>query len=104
MKVVRVRVPESLRAGNVPDYWQAKAQLTVIGGIYTIRAINVWPTYTLLRFDELDNSEFVRGTLMLEPGFNSVGFRPVVERKTSIEIFQKMLTPKQQEIVGADRG
>lgn len=54
------------------------------GGVYTIRAINVWPERTLLRFHEIDNSHL--GGLYgytIEPGSPAHAFRPV--KTTSID-------------------
>lgn len=39
----------------------------------------------------------------MEPGFHIRFFRPVIERKTDIEIFTKMLAPKQLEPVTTQR-
>lgn len=65
------------------------------GNIYTIRTINVWPGKTLVTLHECNNAHLVKifgGGI--EPGFNARGFRPVVDRKTDISIFTKMLNPK----------
>lgn len=61
-------------------------------GIYTIRAINVWPEKTLLRFFELDNRHLEGVVSEIEPGFPADAFRPLVERKTDISIFTRMLS------------
>lgn len=61
------------------------------GVVYTVRAINVWPDRTLLRFEEIDNSHMIPRFGKIEPGFNAKLFRPVVARKTSIEVFHRIL-------------
>jgi hypothetical protein len=64
----------------------------IIGNIYTIRAINIWPTWTCLRFHEFDNSHLIPIVgCRIEPGWNSLGFRPLIEHKTDISIFTKIL-------------
>lgn len=83
-KVVCIHEPRASQIAKWPgSHWPHK------GGVYTIRAINVWPTETLLRLAELDNSHFTISRI--EPGFDASHFRPVVERKTDISIFTKML-------------
>jgi hypothetical protein len=95
-KVVRIEV-----SGQVADEIHRRAcdvtgaRLTEIGEVYTIRTINDWPGRTLLTFHELDNSHMLaRLGVTIEPGFDSRGFRAVVERKTDISIFIAMLTPQ----------
>lgn len=71
------------------------------GEIVTIKTINHWPLWTLLTFVEHDNSHLIQlfGS-QFEPGFEAKAFRPLVERKTSIEIFTRMLNPsKERETV-----
>ena len=61
---------------------QAEANYAHVGSVYTIRAINVWPDSTKLRFYELDNSHMTaRMGGEIEPGFNAKFFRPVVDRQ-----------------------
>ena len=67
-------------------------------GVYTIATINDWPSGTLLTFCGLNNSRFIGKVVngvycTMEPGFGAKHFRPVAERKTSIEIFTAMLNP-----------
>ena len=70
-----------------------------IDAVYTIRDIG--PSYhskckgLAVRLLEIRNSD----TDMGEPNFFAFRFRPLVERKTDISIFTRMLTPKK---VGAD--
>lgn len=53
--------------------------------VVTIRAINVGPVSTILRFVEHHNEHFVAaGFGEIEPGFDSRHFRPLVERETDI--------------------
>lgn len=65
-----------------------------IGEVGTIATINEWPTVTLITLIEHDNSHLTE--FGYEPGFNLTAFRPVVERKTSIEIFKRMLVPNER--------
>ncbi|MGR9130800.1 hypothetical protein [Rhizobium leguminosarum] len=67
------------------------------GSVYTVRGL-VTSSFTgenLLLLEEIDNREAADASGWLkEPGTESYRFRPVIERKTSIEIFQAMLNPK----------
>ncbi len=69
-----------------------------IGGVYTIREID--PRYIAghgfagIRLVERIATPVNWGGGMIEPAFPATWFRPVHERKTSIEIFTRMLTPK----------
>jgi hypothetical protein len=71
----------------------------VVGAIYTIRAIYtevMQPRLGVgLVFEEIIHPAGPRGR---EPGFYSSRFRPIVERKTDISVFTKMLTPKQESL------
>jgi hypothetical protein len=59
------------------------------GGIYTIRGIYFQADRKLLLLQEIHNPMWSGGD---EYGFNAKGFRPIVDRKTDITIFTKMLT------------
>lgn len=80
-KVVRVEVDRSLGRGHAA--LRGKGTRTVIGAVYTIRAINVWPQLTMLRFEGMNHSNLIgiNGST-IEPGYDSRGFRPLIERKT----------------------
>lgn len=76
---------------NIPAVWPA------LGGVYTIRAINDHGNgCVLLRFVEIDNSHMVPEFSSIEPGFHYAHFKPLVTRKTSIEIFKSMLNPSRE--------
>jgi hypothetical protein len=62
------------------------------GGVYTVRDIYLNQGRDLLLLQEIRNPAGPTGD---EYGFNARGFRPVVKRKTSIEIFTAMLKPQQ---------
>lgn len=86
---------------------QHKPRYPAVGGVYTIRTLNMWPgrDVCLLTFDELNNAHMVPSLCLIEPGFDARRFRPVVERKTSIEIFTKLLMPspaRSRELCGND--
>lgn len=102
-KVIRVSVPDSEGYGDPCVKGRSDLNLTEVGCIYTIRAVNVWSNWTALRFAELDNSHLIPILrCRIEPGFNSLGFRPIIERKTSIEVFTRMLAPTgKRELVKA---
>lgn len=83
------------------------AQYPENGRIYTIRELRddaPWGgKHIVVLLNELDNSGFIgrrgdRWTCHVEPGFATDGFRPVQTRKTSIEIFRRMLNPSKQGV------
>jgi hypothetical protein len=62
-----------------------------IGAVYTIRELYDDPIRgPAVMLEEIINIMHPRG----EFGYRSVRFRPIVERKTDISIFTKMLTDK----------
>jgi hypothetical protein len=71
----------------------------VRGGIYTIRESYICPYGNIpgIRLIEVRNPRCV-GPLELEIGFYPQEFRPVVERKTDISIFTRMLNPSQEKV------
>jgi len=70
----------------------AGARLPDRGAIYTIRQIDDWPDRTLILLEEVCNRHLIgRRFGYIEPGFWSGAFRPVIERKTSIAVFEAML-------------
>lgn len=70
----------------------------VFKGIYTIRAIDVDPEGTFLRFVEIVNAPAEYDNGYGECSFWIRRFRPVVERKTDISIFTAILTPKKAKV------
>lgn len=62
-----------------------------LNAVYTIREIHWWEGACGFLLEEITNP--VSDVFEAEPGFLARRFRPVVERKTSIEIFQRMLSP-----------
>lgn len=86
-KVVRVKEP------NAADLRHAMAtgiKIPPLGEVCTVVAVfTIWngnPHIELREFPAPESGECAAG-------WRADGFRPVVERKTSIEIFQRMLTP-----------
>jgi hypothetical protein len=77
------------------EYWRAAVQsLPVLHGIYTIRHMREAHGLLGLCFYEIrsPHAHFSEG--YVEPAFNSQKFRPV--KRTSIEIFEKLLAPVDQ--------
>jgi len=69
----------------------------VVGQVYTIRRIATYPGYgTGIWLNEIVNQPTPTAFGILEKGFYIERFRPVVERKTDISIFEKMLTGGKQ--------
>src|SRR5687768_445102 len=63
-----------------------------IGEVCTVSTINEWSYGTLITLCEHDNSHLIAELgCRYEPGFNAEAFRPVVERKTDISVFQAIL-------------
>lgn len=70
-----------------------------IGEVCTVATINHWPYGTIVTLREHDNSHLIRhehNRSGYEPGFDARAFRPLVERKTDISIFTKMLDSKEK--------
>lgn len=99
-KVVCVRVPEKAIC-----FLLRNAKLPMVGGVYTIRDIVQFKNCLLL-FRELDNAhlanaEYQGGRIIDgEPGFRADCFRPLVERKTDISIFRRILKDADKRIEG----
>jgi hypothetical protein len=73
-------------------YWRAAVTaFPVLHGIYTIRSMREAHGLIGLCFEEIvsPHRHFSEG--YVEPAFNSRNFRPV--RRTSIEIFRRLLAP-----------
>lgn len=73
----------------------------VVGKVYTIRAINVWPRSTLLRFEELRNERFTEiSGKEIEPGFPHWYFEPVVEpgTETGMSILRELLNTQDKPL------
>lgn len=68
-------------------------------GIYSIRSMRIVSTGTFLLLNEIHNEPFRYLNAYEECAWDSTGFRPATERKTSIDIFRRMLTPRQVENV-----
>ena len=79
------------------DTAYSDVRFTECGVVYTIREIVQVRGVTALRFHELINPahRYAGFATPVEQPFPAWNFRPVVERKTSIEIFTAMLNPSQ---------
>jgi hypothetical protein len=67
------------------------------GGVYTIRSVTGFSLGPIVLLNELRNPECCMNDdigIKTEPYFPAAWFRPIVERKTSIEIFKRMLLPQ----------
>lgn len=68
-----------------------------MGATYTIKAVaKLWSTYGVQVFEAVAPE-----TRMRAPFFNATRFRPIVEQKTDISVFTRMLTPNSKEKVRA---
>ena len=69
--------------------------MPVKGNIYTIRDILDVSYYgPCCRLQEIVNQPRQYNEGFHEAGYGVYGFRPVVERKTDISVFQSLLTPQ----------
>lgn len=69
------------------------------GKIYTIRGFHRCLGSERIWLEEINNPPILfRYIGMSEVSFDPRYFRPIVERKTSIEIFERMLNPSKQEV------
>jgi hypothetical protein len=74
-----------------PQWRRTVRTFPVRHGIYTIREIHVEPPLVGFCFYEITNPRSYFSTGFAEPAFNCKNFRPV--KKTSIEAFEKLLSP-----------
>ena len=65
-----------------------------IGEVVTVSKILFCPCGKLLQFIEYEWP----GNEDIFPGYNAEAFRPIVEKKTDISIFTKMLNPDKRRI------
>jgi hypothetical protein len=77
-----------------PDRF-GRALLVKKGDQFTIASVFIFRGKLGLRFVEIDPG--------IAAGWLASHFRPIVERKTDISIFQKMLTPSDEEILETAR-
>lgn len=74
-----------------------------LGGVYTVRGIDLHRLGSRclvgLWLREIHNEKRLYARGIDEASFGADQFRPLIERKTDISIFKKMLTPKRKERV-----
>jgi hypothetical protein len=84
----------------IKDGWVTHAHVASPrkGEIYTVRDKLFDGECPSLRFFEIVNSpvSYINMPAPVEPAFCADCFRPVVERKTSIEMFRKLLVPHRE--------
>jgi hypothetical protein len=78
-------------------WWDDEAPIE--GRVYTIARIFFDIDCEVLEFVELKRCQRSRGWHGCDIGYDARRFRPIVERKTDISVFTKMLTPKKRELV-----
>ncbi len=67
------------------------------GAIYTIRKIGIYNESPIVLLEEISRPTRGGWEHYGEIGYHPARFRPIVERKTSIEVFQRMLNPSEVE-------
>ena len=69
-------------------------------GVYTVRNFEGRGDIPALRLFELINEPRTHRNVpgLIEPAFDILSFRPVVDRPTDISIFTKMLNPNQESV------
>lgn len=83
---------ECVESGYAPGY---PHDLARVGAVYTVSRVFAAPCGTLaLELVELHQPE----DDLWWPGTKAACFRPLVERKTDISIFTRMLTPNKQGV------
>jgi hypothetical protein len=76
-------------------WWGGNRDRLVLGAIYTIRRLIVADDGDLIfQIHEIQRSPKARQIWGDDVGYAAFRFRPVVERKTDISIFTKMLKPE----------
>lgn len=92
-KVVLVRDFDPDRRASAPSDGIALPEL---GPVYTIREIGDFEGDVTVLLEEIVNKPrfYLDAFEVMEQAFDATRFRPVVERKTDISIFQAMLEPK----------
>lgn len=97
----------NFRAGQRVVYWNEDGLaghfygteiLPTVGKVYTIRELLEIKGHPLLRLVEIRNEPMDYRYGVFECAFNRRRFRPVVERKTDISIFKKMLNPNHDRV------
>jgi hypothetical protein len=78
-------------------WWDDEAPIE--GRVYTIARIFFDIDCEVLEFVELKRCQRSRDWHGCDIGYDARRFRPIVERKTDISVFTKMLTPKKRELV-----
>lgn len=71
--------------------------------VYTIRAIIAYPAGEGALLREIKNPQVDTFAGFVEPAFTVRAFRPLVERKTDISIFKKMLAPSHRALEDASQ-
>ena len=84
---------------NEPTWRAAVRSYPKLGGIYTIRDICDREGAVGLMFEEIWHEPALFCVGLVEPAFNIKRFRPV--RKSSIDVFRKLLVPAAPETVDA---
>ncbi len=75
-----------------------KDEALVKGRIYTVRRCFVWPNdgTLILWLNEVCRCKSAQMEWGRDIGYGAYRFRPIVERKTNIEIFQRLLVPTEK--------
>ncbi len=97
-KVVAVTAPEGHDHFVVPKWAHLKITEPVVGQIYTVRGfILSTKKEEYLYVEEIINERMnFKGDGLIEPAWPVLRFRPLVERKTDISIFERLLNPSKQ--------
>jgi hypothetical protein len=97
-KVVCINAKDDVFPGTT-EPWNVACDIPTEGTIYTVRATGIiFNGLPGLKFHEIIWRGLVRGLFRDDDWYWAERFRPVVERKTDISIFVKMLTPKRDTI------
>lgn len=89
-----------VRKAKYPNSLHGDEITVKVGVVYTIRELYAIPEngHLGLRFLEIRNEPRQYLNAFMECGFYANRFRPLVERKTDISIFTRMLTPSKEKV------
>jgi hypothetical protein len=67
-----------------------------VGCVYTVRAKRYYPDYVAILLVEIVNAPRQYAEGFQEADVDAGCFRPVIERKTDIEVFRRLLVPSKE--------
>lgn len=88
------------KAECIYDNWSEEdfkiiQQFPILRRIYTVRGLypHPWLDILYLWLEEITNEPVTAGNIIIEPCFNALAFRPLVDTKTDISLLERLLNP-----------